>query len=277
MAPGSRFERAPGENEEKYRHLTILARNEAGLPEPPAAGHRRPPRGLLPPAPDRQGAPGRARRGADRALRVPGVGDAQPAAGGSARAKADEVARRTADIFGAGNFYLELQDHGLPEQRQPEPHAGRARRPRPASRWWRRTTSTTRTRADAKPHDVLLCIQQQKVQTDTNRLKFDTDEFYLKTAEEMRAVFAAVPRGLRRDARRSPSRASSTLSEFGASSTCRGSSRRQGRTAGRATCASSCMEGRRGAVRRRSPDRHRGPHRARARRHRVDGLRRATS
>ena len=38
----------------------------------------------------------------------------------------------------------------------------------------------------ARPHDVLLCIQQQKVQTDEKRLKFDTDAFYLKSAEEMR-------------------------------------------------------------------------------------------
>ncbi len=46
---------------------------------------------------------------------------------------------------------------------------------------------------DAKPHDVLLCIQQQKVQTDLKRLKFDSDEFYLKSAEEMRHVFAEAP------------------------------------------------------------------------------------
>ncbi len=56
-------------------------------------------------------------------------------------------------------------------------------------------------RDDARPHDVLLCIQQQKVQSDTARLKFDTDEFYLKSPQEMRALFAAVARGVRRDAR----------------------------------------------------------------------------
>ena len=43
-------------------------------------------------------------------------------------------------------------------------------------------------RADAKPHDILLCIQQQKLQTDTKRLRFDSDDFYLKTAEEMREL-----------------------------------------------------------------------------------------
>ena len=44
-------------------------------------------------------------------------------------------------------------------------------------------------RDHARPHDVLLCIQQQKVLTDTNRLKFDTDEFFLKSSAEMRKVF----------------------------------------------------------------------------------------
>ncbi|MEX2406569.1 MAG: DNA polymerase III subunit alpha, partial [Actinomycetota bacterium] len=48
-------------------------------------------------------------------------------------------------------------------------------------------------REDAKPHDILLCIQQQKVQTDMNRLRFDSDEFYLKSADEMREVFRDVP------------------------------------------------------------------------------------
>ena len=56
-------------------------------------------------------------------------------------------------------------------------------------------------RADARPHDVLLCIQQQKVQSDTRRLKFDTDEFYLKSPQEMRALFSQWPGGVRRDAR----------------------------------------------------------------------------
>ena len=48
-------------------------------------------------------------------------------------------------------------------------------------------------REDARPHDVLLCIQQQKVQSDTARLKFDTDEFYLKSPQEMRALFSQWP------------------------------------------------------------------------------------
>ena len=47
--------------------------------------------------------------------------------------------------------------------------------------------------ADAKPHDVLLCIQQQKLQPDPKRLRFDAEEFYLKSPEQMRALFAELP------------------------------------------------------------------------------------
>ena len=46
---------------------------------------------------------------------------------------------------------------------------------------------------DAKPHDVLLCIQQKKLQSDLKRLKFDSEEFYLKSAEEMRQLFRERP------------------------------------------------------------------------------------
>ena len=46
---------------------------------------------------------------------------------------------------------------------------------------------------DAKPHDVLLCIQQQKLQSDPKRLRFDAEEFYLKSAAEMRHVFRELP------------------------------------------------------------------------------------
>ena len=49
------------------------------------------------------------------------------------------------------------------------------------------------TAADAKPHDVLLCIQQQKLQSDPKRLRFDAEEFYLKSAEQMRTLFAELP------------------------------------------------------------------------------------
>src|SRR5438874_2724222 len=80
------------------------------------------------------------------------------------------------DIFGPGGFYLELQDHGLPEQRALNPllveMSKRTGIPLVATNDIHYTE-----REHSKPHDILLCIQQQKVQTDVQRLKFDTDEF----------------------------------------------------------------------------------------------------
>jgi DNA polymerase-3 subunit alpha len=191
VAPSSRFERAPGESEEKYRHLTILARDETGY------------RNLLRLVTDAhlEGFYHRPRIDkellAERAAGLIGLSGclaseiAQHLLAGQ-EAKATEAATTYADIFGPGNFFVELQDHGLAEQRQVLPRqvdlARRTGLPLVATNDLHYTE-----RADAKPHDVLLCIQQQKVQTDTNRLRFDSEEFYLKSAEEMREVFRELP------------------------------------------------------------------------------------
>jgi DNA polymerase-3 subunit alpha len=191
VAPSSRFERAPGESEEKYRHLTILARDERGY------------RNLLRLVTDAhlEGFYHRPRIDkellAERAEGLIGLSGclaseiAQHLLAGQ-EGKANEAASTYADIFGPGNFFVELQDHGLAEQRQILPKqvelARRTGLPLVATNDLHYTE-----RADAKPHDVLLCIQQQKVQTDTNRLRFDSEEFYLKSAEEMREVFRELP------------------------------------------------------------------------------------
>jgi DNA polymerase III subunit alpha len=191
VAPTSRFDRAPGENEEKYRHLTILARNETGY------------RNLLKLVTDAhlEGFYHRPRIDkellAERADGLIGLSGclasevARHLVGGQ-DIKAAEAAAEYRDIFGAGSYYIELQDHGLPEQRQilgqQVALAKQLGIPLVATNDLHYTHP-----ADAKPHDVLLCIQQQKVQKDTARLKFDTEEFYLKSAEEMRAVFADIP------------------------------------------------------------------------------------
>ncbi|HEY1335840.1 MAG TPA: DNA polymerase III subunit alpha, partial [Myxococcaceae bacterium] len=189
--PGSRFERAPGENEEKYRHLTILARNEAGY------------RNLLRLVTDAsiEGFYHRPRIDkellAERAEGLIGLsgclaGETQRLLLAGNEARAREVVGTYRDIFGAGGFYLEVQDHGLAEQRRVNPMMADLSRstgiPLAATNDLHYVE-----RPHARPHDVLLCIQQQKVQTDTNRLKFDSDEFYLKSAEEMRQVFAWAP------------------------------------------------------------------------------------
>jgi DNA polymerase-3 subunit alpha len=92
------------------------------------------------------------------------------------------------DIFGRDNFFIEIQDHGIAAQRQIMPDlidiAGRVGAPLLA------TNDAHYTRRDeAGNHDVLLCIQTGSNQSDQNRLRFEGEEFYLKSAVEMRALF----------------------------------------------------------------------------------------
>jgi len=191
VAPGSRFERNPGENEEKYHHLTLLAENETGY------------RNLLKlvSAAYLEGFYHRPRMDkdllaehADGVICLSGCLSSELStlllAGQDRRAR--EAAGRYRDIFGPDSFFMELQDHGIPDQRRVLPKQIALARsldiPLVATNDLHYTV-----RGDAKPHDVLLCIQQQKLQSDPKRLKFDSEEFYLKSAPEMRRVFHEVP------------------------------------------------------------------------------------
>jgi DNA polymerase-3 subunit alpha len=191
VAPGDRFERAPGENEEKYRHLTLLARNETGyrnlltvVTDASIEGFYHRPRTDKPfLAEHAEGLIALSGCLASEIARLLLSGQ---------KAKARDVAGNYAEIFGKGNFYLEIQDHGLKEERQVNPMLVELSReldvPLVATNDLHYTN-----KEDARPHDVLLCIQQQKVQSDDNRLKFDTDEFFLKSPNDMRALFVDMP------------------------------------------------------------------------------------
>ncbi|HVF32687.1 MAG TPA: DNA polymerase III subunit alpha [Acidimicrobiales bacterium] len=104
-------------------------------------------------------------------------------------AKAVELAARLQDIFGRDNLFVELQDHGLPEQRRTNPMlieiAKKLRAPLLAT-----NDSHYTHREDSVAHDALLCVQTGSLMDDPNRFKFTGDEHYLKTAAEMRALFA---------------------------------------------------------------------------------------
>src|SRR5207248_8351072 len=184
VAPGSRFDRTPGEDAEKYRHLTILARYDTGY------------RNLLKLVTDASIDGFYHRPRIDKELlaeRAEGlIGLSGCLASEVARhvvagqdARAVEAAATYRDIFGPDAFYLEVQDHGIPEQRVLNARLVELSKELGVPLVATNDIHYTH-RDDAKPHDVLLCIQQQKVQTDTQGLKFDTEEFYLKTADEMR-------------------------------------------------------------------------------------------
>ena len=101
---------------------------------------------------------------------------------------AKEYALKMADVFGPDHFYLELQDHGLPEQ--PEVNQGIQRIARETGLPLVVTNDAHYLRReDARMQDVLLCIQTGKIVDEPNRMKFSTEEFYLKSEEELRELF----------------------------------------------------------------------------------------
>jgi len=96
------------------------------------------------------------------------------------------------DIFGAGNYYLELMDHGLEIQTRVK--ADLLRLAKDLSLPLVATNDLHYTRKeDAPAHEVLLCVQSGATLADPNRFKFDTDDFYLKSPEEMRRVWRDLP------------------------------------------------------------------------------------
>lgn len=102
--------------------------------------------------------------------------------------RANEVALIYKDIFGENNFFLELQDHGIPEQIDVNKKllnmSEELNIPLVAT-----NDIHYLTRRDAVVHDVLLCIQTGKTVDEENRMKFPTDQFYLKSPEEMYELF----------------------------------------------------------------------------------------
>ena len=103
-------------------------------------------------------------------------------------AGAKEYALEMARIFGPDHFYLELQDHGIPEQRAVNQGIARLARETGLPLVVTNDAHYLR-REDAAMQDVLLCIQTGKTVEDTNRMKFQTEEFYLKSEEELRQLF----------------------------------------------------------------------------------------
>ncbi len=101
---------------------------------------------------------------------------------------AKEYALRLSEIFGKDHFYLELQDHGIPEQRAVNQGVQRIARETGLPMVVTNDAHYLR-REDAQMQDILLCVQTGKTVDDPNRMKFQTDEFYLKSEEELRQLF----------------------------------------------------------------------------------------
>ncbi len=110
-----------------------------------------------------------------------------------------EAAKQSAlwfkDVFGENNFFLELQDHGLAEQQKINPQLIRLSKETGIG-----LVATNDVhyvdKEDSQMQKVLICVQTGKKLSEENGLSFETDEFYLKSAEEMAEVFSAVPEAL---------------------------------------------------------------------------------
>lgn len=95
-------------------------------------------------------------------------------------------------IFGRGNFYLELQDHGIEEQKKVDMDLIRMSKETGIPLVATNDVHYIK-REDAPAHEILLCIQTGKTIDDENRMSFKTDEFYLKSQEEMCSLFEFEP------------------------------------------------------------------------------------
>ncbi|MDH5405008.1 MAG: DNA polymerase III subunit alpha [Candidatus Aminicenantes bacterium] len=110
--------------------------------------------------------------------------------------KAEQCAREYREIMGQDNFFLELQDHGLKEEKRVNSELVRM------SQHLNIPLVATNdchyiTQEDSFPHDVLICIQTGKTVQDKDRLKFANDQYYFKSPEEMGMLFAEQPEALR--------------------------------------------------------------------------------
>ena len=113
---------------------------------------------------------------------------------------AKTYALEMAELFGPEHYYLELQDHGIPVQKQVA--AGLIRLHEETGLPLVVTNDAHYlSRADARTQDVLMCVQMGKTVDDPNRMKFETEEFYLKSEEEMASLFPDFPEALENTAK----------------------------------------------------------------------------
>ena len=187
VAPGSRFEREGGTSDERYHHLILLAENDVGyhnlvkiVSRGFTEGFYYKPRvdyevlnefheGII-------------------ALSACLAGEVAMNLRRGFYEEAKKSALHLQSVFGEGNFFLELQDHGMPEQKMV--NQGLLRMHEETGIDLVCTNDVHYTYAsDAESHDILLCIQTQKKVNDENRMRYEGGQYYLKSEEEMRALF----------------------------------------------------------------------------------------
>ena len=187
VSPGSRFERETGHNEDRYYHLVLLAENDKGyhnlmkiVSKGFTEGYYYKPRvdyevleqyseGII-------------------ALSACLAGEVQKYLARNMYDEACKSALRYQKIFGKGNFFLELQDHGIDMQKKVNMDLLRM-----SSELGIELVTTNDIHyiydTDYEAHDILLCIQTGKKVMDEDRMRYEGGQYYLKSEEEMRALF----------------------------------------------------------------------------------------
>ena len=194
VAPESRFDKKGSEQKNRYYHLLVIARNQEGYKNLMQLSSRAYTEGFYyKPRID------------DELLQTYGgglIGSSACLAGEIPQLIMDhkyeaavEKARFYENIFGPGNFYLELQDHGIPEQKTVNQSLIKM------SKETGMPLIATNdihyiNREDANAQDILICIGTNKKKNQGDRLKFDSDQFYLKSPEQMESLFKEVPAAL---------------------------------------------------------------------------------
>ena len=187
VAPGSRFDREVGSGDDRYYHLVLLAENNQGysnlmkiVSKAFVEGFYYKPRvdlellekyheGII-------------------ALSACLAGEVARYLARGMYEDAKIVALRYQDIFGKGNFFLELQDHGILEQQTVNQQLLRMHRETGIDLVATNDVHYTMAE-DAEPHDVLLCLQTQKKLSDENRMRYEGGQYYVKSPEEMARLF----------------------------------------------------------------------------------------
>ena len=187
VAPGSRFDREAGSGEDRYYHLVLLAENNQGYanlmkivskgftegfyykPRVDLAVLKEYHEGII-------------------ALSACLAGEVARYLQRGMYEDAKAAALRYQDIFGKGNFFLELQDHGIPAQRLVNQELLRMHEETGIDLVATNDVHYTRAE-DADPHDILLCLQTNKKLADEDRMRYEGGQYYVKSPEEMARLF----------------------------------------------------------------------------------------
>ena len=187
VAPGSRFDKKSEKGEGRYNHLVLLAENDTGYANLMKIVSRGFTEGFYyKPRVDYEVLEQFHEGVIALSACLAGIVATDLRQGFYEEAKKEALKLR--DIFGKNNFFLELQDHGIPDQATV--NQGLLRMSQETGIELVATNDVHYIMAeDAKAHDILLCIQTQKKVTDEDRMKYDGGQYYLKSEDEMKQLF----------------------------------------------------------------------------------------